>query len=93
MIIFVIGDAHRTKLERTLKAAGMEVSNDVAWLNRQKELNTDAAQGLSARQREGVDRVISSAKDGIAKTNLENNVFFNSPVRECCIHRLGLSKH
>ena len=27
------------------------------------------------------------------KTNLENNVFFNSPVRECCIHRLGLSKH
>ena len=27
------------------------------------------------------------------KTTLENNVFFNSPVRECCIHRLGLSKH
>ena len=27
------------------------------------------------------------------KTTLENNVFFNSPVSECCIHRLGLSKH
>ena len=27
------------------------------------------------------------------KTNLENNVFFNSPVSECCIHRLDLSKH
>ncbi len=71
--IFVIGDAHRKKLERTLKAAGMEVSNDEAWLNHQKELNIDAAQGLSAGQREGVDRVISSAKDNIAKTNLENN--------------------
>ena len=27
------------------------------------------------------------------KTILENNVFFNSPVSDCCIHRFDLSKY